>query len=414
MQGGCTCENGSHLRIGQGNIDIAAAFAPKPMGMTAADDWTKELATKGYPDLQRIWTDLGHPENLTATFNTHWKHNYNHVSRTTMYGFMNRHFKLGFREPVLERDFVVSTPDELTVWTATHPKPVGSNVGGEHEKALLKHWSEDSDRLITGRKDILAKGWSLIVGRAMPARGEITIDPGPESGEGNYVRRQITVRDIRGNTEVPCLLMEPAAGKWKGTTVVWIEDTPNPGAEAAGRAELAPAWKKLLDAGVAVASPALYLAGAREQPMNPVKSQDPTRNEWRWAAAYTYGYNPSLFAHRVHDVMNVVAALGISPESRPSRILLAGGARAGEIAAAAAAMMPRHVHGAVIDTGGFRFASLSDQWHPRFVPGAVKYGDLPGLFELGSSLAPVVLGENGVAGGSEAVADAVLQVVRRH
>ena len=41
-------------------------------------------------------------DNVMATFNTHWMHNYNHVSRTTMYGFMNKHFKLGFSEPVLE------------------------------------------------------------------------------------------------------------------------------------------------------------------------------------------------------------------------------------------------------------------------------------------------------------------------
>ena len=41
MQGGCTCENGHYLRIGMGNIDIAAATAPRPLGMTAADDWTK-------------------------------------------------------------------------------------------------------------------------------------------------------------------------------------------------------------------------------------------------------------------------------------------------------------------------------------------------------------------------------------
>jgi len=54
MQGGCSCENANYLRINQGNIDIAAAFAPKPMGMTAANDWTKEMATKGFPDLKMV------------------------------------------------------------------------------------------------------------------------------------------------------------------------------------------------------------------------------------------------------------------------------------------------------------------------------------------------------------------------
>ena len=52
MQGGCTCENARCLRVGTGNIEFAALFAPKPQGMTAANDWTKEMATKGLPELQ--------------------------------------------------------------------------------------------------------------------------------------------------------------------------------------------------------------------------------------------------------------------------------------------------------------------------------------------------------------------------
>src|SRR6185436_9025965 len=43
MQGGCTCENASLLRIGTGNVEFAGLFAPKPQGMTTANDWTKEM-----------------------------------------------------------------------------------------------------------------------------------------------------------------------------------------------------------------------------------------------------------------------------------------------------------------------------------------------------------------------------------
>jgi hypothetical protein len=45
MQGGCTCENASLLRVNTGNIEFAALFAPKPQGMTCANDWTKEMST---------------------------------------------------------------------------------------------------------------------------------------------------------------------------------------------------------------------------------------------------------------------------------------------------------------------------------------------------------------------------------
>ena len=46
MQGGCTCENADYLRVGTGNIELAALFAPKPLGMTAADDWTRDDADR--------------------------------------------------------------------------------------------------------------------------------------------------------------------------------------------------------------------------------------------------------------------------------------------------------------------------------------------------------------------------------
>ena len=46
------------MRVDQGNIDIAAAIAPRPLGLTAADDWTVELETKGYPELRQLYECL--------------------------------------------------------------------------------------------------------------------------------------------------------------------------------------------------------------------------------------------------------------------------------------------------------------------------------------------------------------------
>ncbi len=43
MQGGCTCESCCLLRVGTGNVELAALFAPRPQGMTAANDWTKAM-----------------------------------------------------------------------------------------------------------------------------------------------------------------------------------------------------------------------------------------------------------------------------------------------------------------------------------------------------------------------------------
>ena len=48
MQGGCTCENASGLRVGTGNIEFAALFAPKPMGMTAHSGAVHSTAEEGH------------------------------------------------------------------------------------------------------------------------------------------------------------------------------------------------------------------------------------------------------------------------------------------------------------------------------------------------------------------------------
>ena len=60
MQGGCVCENCNYLRLGTGNVELAGLFAPKPMAMSGANDWTVDIETKGFPGLesalQALWS----------------------------------------------------------------------------------------------------------------------------------------------------------------------------------------------------------------------------------------------------------------------------------------------------------------------------------------------------------------------
>ncbi len=55
MQGGCVCENASYLRIGTGNVELAGLMAPRPLGMSGADDWTVAIETKGLPELRVLY-----------------------------------------------------------------------------------------------------------------------------------------------------------------------------------------------------------------------------------------------------------------------------------------------------------------------------------------------------------------------
>lgn len=116
MQGGCTCENASLLSVHTGNVEIAALFAPKPQGMNTADDWTKEMATKGFPDLKKLYGLYGRDKDVFLLRGEHFPHNYNAVTRSGFYTFLNQHFKLGQPTPVIETDFIPLPPEQLRVW----------------------------------------------------------------------------------------------------------------------------------------------------------------------------------------------------------------------------------------------------------------------------------------------------------
>src|SRR5439155_8436864 len=66
MQGGCVCENCSYLRQFTGNIEIAGLFAPKPLGMTGANDWTLHIEQKGLPELKELYKLYGVEDRVMA------------------------------------------------------------------------------------------------------------------------------------------------------------------------------------------------------------------------------------------------------------------------------------------------------------------------------------------------------------
>jgi len=382
MQGGCTCENAHYLRIGQGNIDIAALTAPRPLGMTAADDWTKEMETKGFPDLKNLYTMLGVSDRVEAHFNIKFPHNYNAISRAQMYRFFNKHLKLGLSDAQLdERDFTLSTQQELSVWDDNHPAPSGDNVGTPHEVAVIKWFKQQSARQLKTH-GLLRAAWEIMIDRKLPQKGASTFAPGATENHG--------VTHCGSNT-VDTVLIYPK--HWNKTTVLWLSLN----------GELTAPASKLLDAGYAVASPKLYLQGATKNP----NVYGGRKQAFEGYAGYHYGYNPSLFAERVGDALAVIAMIRDDQQHRASRILVAGVEGAGAIAVATTALAGSTVKELVADLEGFRFAKLGNVLDVNFMPGAEKYGDIPALLAL-CSAKTTVLGEKETA-GPEAVAKAIVK-----
>ena len=385
MQGGCTCENACLLRVDTGNIEFAALFAPKPQGMTTANDWTKELATKGFPELKQLYTLLGAPDEVMLHRGEHFPHNYNAVSRSAFYTWLNRHFKLGLQEPVIERDYRRLTRDELTVWDAEHPQPPG---GADFERKLLRWFTDDGEkqlRELARSPDeldrVIGDALEVLIGRNLSEAGSVVWDMKEENDRGSYLETVGLLRNSTHHEELPAVFLHPK--RWDRQTVLWIDEAGKAGLFMDGvPSRPRPEIQALLDGGAAVVGADLLYQGESAPDGKPLKQTRRVKNP-REAAAYTFGYNRALFAQRVHDILTLVRF--IKDSDRKSEALdLVGLGGVGPLVATARARASETIDRAVIDTGGFRFGKVLDIHSEDFLPGGARYGDLPNLLALGA------------------------------
>jgi len=400
MQGGCTCENCCLLRVGTGNVELAALFAPKPLGMTAANDWTKEMMQKGYPQLGRLYGMLGAKDHVFCKPLLHFHHNYNYVTRAIMYGWMNRYLGLGLEEPIVEEDFRPLTPAERTVWDQDHPRPAG---GPDYERSLTRYLADQSERqidalvpsdgesLVTYRQ-IVGAAFQTIFGRSLADVGTIRTEAVAHEKRGPFVEHRLLLDVVDHGEQLPVIRIDPAETAGQPSVVVWVDGA---GKKAIYQDEsnLRPGVRRLLDAGKSVVAADLLYQGEFLRDGQPIKQTRVVENP-REFAGYTFAYNPTLFAHRVHDLMAVVSWLRstLGPGAEIDMMGLNG---AGPVVAAARAEVGPVVDRAAIDTAGFRFRNLTSYRDINFLPGAVKYGDLPALLALGAPSQLWLAGEGG-------------------
>jgi dienelactone hydrolase len=392
MQGGCTCENACLLRVETGNVEFAALFAPKPQGMTCADDWTKEMSAKGFPELKQLYTLMGAPDNVMLKRGEQFPHNYNAVSRSAFYTWLNRHFKLGCQEPVIERDYQVLKPSELAVWDEQHPAPKAAGPGFERE--LLRWFHEEAQKQLAAEqatperfRALCLGGWEAVLGSRWPDAGEIECETIRKSDCGSWTQTSALLRNKTAHEELPAIFCFPKQAN--GQIVLWLSPE-GKSALFAADGSLEPGVAKLVKSGATVVGVDLLYQGEFLANGKPLTRAPSVKNP-REAAAYTFGYNYSVFVHRVHDVLSAVSFLKNHPPS--SRLSVVGLAGAGPWVAAARAQCGNAIDQAVIDTAGFRFGNVLDLRDPNFVPGGAKYGDLPALLALGAPGRTWVAGE---------------------
>lgn len=382
MQGGCTCENCSLLRVNTGNVEFAALFAPKPQGMTAADDWTKEMETKGFPQLKKHYEMLGAGDKVHLTARLEYGHNYNFHGRKAMYEVFNS--ALNLNADSNEKDFERLSTEQMTVWDKDHPQPAG---GDDFERKLLKTWTEDAKKqlnaLIPSSQDSFEKyqkvvggAIDVVIGRKMPPASAIEYEATKKEDRGNYFEILGVVQNKTAGEALPVAFFYPK--EWNGKAILWFSGAGKNGLYQDGKPNAH--VQKLIASGYAVGSADLLFQGEFNADG---KTPEKTRRvaNTREAAGYTFGYNHSLAAQRIHDVMTMVS-FAKNYERQPSEIILVGNDGAGQIVTSALPQVGNAVTECYADTAGFRYHGVKDLHDPNFLPGAAKYFDLPGFISL--------------------------------
>jgi hypothetical protein len=367
------------LRQGTGNVELAALFAPKPLGMTGAHDWTIDIEKRGLPELKALYKLYGAEDHVMAQCFPQFEHNYNQVSRQVMYNWFNKYLKLGQPEPVVEKPFEPIPPKELSVYDAEHPLPKDA-VDAARLRQLM---TEASDKQIEGLRSKDAKelaNYRRVIGTALrvmvhddlPRPDEVEAkEVGDRREEDGVISRRYLLSRKGQDEQVPAVGM--CRHDFNGTVVVWVDPAGKSSLYKDGK--LAPAAAKILDAKAGIL--AVDVFGTGELSPDKPAIVDPKY------AGFTFCYNRPLLAQRVHDILTAVAF--VRGNEKTKQVDLVGWDKAGPWVMLARALCGDAVARTAADVNDFSFNKVMTTGDPMMLPGAVKYG---GLYALTGLAAP--------------------------
>jgi len=372
MQGGSRCENAPLLRIDTNNVEIAAAFAPKPqLLVSATGDWTVNLPTREFPAVQRIYALLD------AKSNVEWRqfdspHNYHQDSREAVYEFFGKRI-LGASESAhfAER---ASRPDQLSALLYLWGRPLPEGAVSHEELVRQRIAAAEADTLalaiddaesLGGARSDFKERLSLALLAEVPAPG--TVEAKAISGADLAIGRS-SVGD-----RIPARFLN--ADSRKARPVLFVHAG---GVEAAAQSAVGQALARgdapvlLIDAfqtGSAAAVRDIAAVG-------------------RNAERYYHVFNRSDDANRVQDILTAAAFLR-SHTGSDSISLVASG-RAG-LWALLAASLDGGIGAVVADLDNFDAANDAAYAEGLFIPGLRRAGDFRAVAALTSEHARLML-----------------------
>jgi dienelactone hydrolase len=423
MQGGCVCENCSYLRQGTGNIELAGLFAPKPLGMTGANDWTLNIEKKGLPELKALYKLYGAEDKVMAKCLPQFDHNYNQVSREVMYNFFNKHLELGHKGPIKEQPFEPVPPKELSVYDDDHPRPTDRlNVGRlrqqmaeASDKQILALRPKDAESLKEYRR-VLGTALRVMIHEGLTERADIPVNRLAGKGESNgtvvvWIHPDGKRSLMRDGKPVPaaqrildanCVILAPDVfwtGEAQGVVVQVRPDAKRLEAHKVSTGDV----RQAVHAFAVPVGDMQFVASKKQAPqmmkkvgelklrgkddtavlikdVADVATNDrlPVNEDY---AGFTFGYNRPMLANRVRDILAVVRTAKEDIKGA-KRVYLVGFGEAGPWVALARGLCGDAVSRTAVDFNQFQFLKVRRVTDDMMLPGALKYGGLAALTSL--------------------------------
>ncbi|VTS04284.1 alpha/beta hydrolase family protein [Tuwongella immobilis] len=373
MQGGCICENCSYLRVDTGNVEIAGMFAPKPLGMTGANDWTIDIEKKGLPELKSLYRLYGAEAKVDAKCYPEFEHNYNQVSRERMYAWMNQHL-LGKSGPVAEQPFEPIPPKELSVFDAKHPVPADAKNAAQLRETLTTRDQASLAKLLPNDvasvpefRRVIGAAFQVMVGDSTSGEALFVAEDELEGRAGERIQAGTILRK-GANIDIPTMIIR--GKETDGRVVIWADPRGKMGLYEGEN--LSPAVIALLNAkATVIAIDPLGVGGAR---ITGKRTVDPQ------FAGYTFGYNRPLLSEHVRDLLATIHIAHKLPGTKSVNLIGIG--RSGVAAALAKSVSRDPVDRTAVDLAGFQFEKITKTDDPMMLPGALRFGGMTSVLAL--------------------------------
>jgi hypothetical protein len=304
-----------------------------------------------------------------------------------MYHLFNQHLKLGFAKVPPEKDYIFQGINDLTVWNKGNPKPTG---GAEFERNLLQYWHRDTqrqlDQLIPRDKasfrkyrEVVGSGIDTVVGRGLPRPADVEYDQLHKEEKDQHMELAGWLNTRQNGGKLPVTFLYPK--QWNGHIVIWLSEKGKAGIyQANGQPNTH--VQNLLDEELCVVGIDLLYQGEFLQDGKAIAKTRRVANP-RESAAYSFGYNSTLFARRVHDVLALVTFIS-NHDYTPKSVSVIALDQTGPLAVAARAQARDAIDQLAADTHQFRFNKVTDLQSPTFLPGGARYHDLVGMLAVAS------------------------------